>query len=286
MVLKVAGGKRFSENEEVDNPDIGFLAYFIPSNVSSLGRVTQFLALLSYSMFADDSLKDVVKAVETFPTISKAKDGDKVRCLLFSCLLRFSQGILATFVVLLLVINTQDVVDIILNFTAVNFISGFDDIAFELAQWGKYGPVFKAEANRIENLTVPDCIYRKYDHVRYRFTILPLAAVLVILLSSIAAGQDSENRWLTQIMRVQFKDGSLFEDFSGCYELDTNSTSRFRKRENYVSFQENKKSARFGYCQTNRKWILHWGNSTDACDILDEESIAYSTKTIFFGTKQ
>ncbi len=286
MVLKVAGGKRLSENEEMDNPDNGFLSYFIPSNVSSLGRITQFLALLSYSIFADDSLKDVVTAVETFPSVSKAKEGDKVYCMLFSCLLRFSQGVLATIVVLLLVINTQDVVEIILNFTAVNFISGFDEIAFELTLWGRYGSVFKAEANRIKNLPVPDCLHRKHDHVRYQCTILPLAAVLVILLSSIAFGQDSDNIWLTQIMRVQFKDGSLFEDFSGCYQLDTNSTSRTRKRENYVSLHNNAQRATFGYCQTNRKWILHRGNSNDACDILDEERIAYSTKTNYFGKKQ
>jgi hypothetical protein len=35
---------------------------------------------------------------------------------------------LACLVVLLLVINTTDVVDIVLNFTAVNFISAFDDV--------------------------------------------------------------------------------------------------------------------------------------------------------------
>ena len=36
--------------------------------------------------------------------------------------------------VVFLVINTNDVIDIVLNFTAVGFISEFDDIAFELAQ--------------------------------------------------------------------------------------------------------------------------------------------------------
>ena len=282
MVLKVAGGKKLSENEDMDNPDNGFLSYFIPSNVSSLSRMTQFMALASYSFFADDSLKDVVKAVETFPKLSKVQPGDKVNCMIFSCFLRFSQGILATMVVFLLVINTQDVVEIILNFTAVNFISGFDEIAFELAQWGKYGPTFKAEAHRIEDLMVPDCIYRKYDHVRYLCTILPVATLLIILLSAIAIGQDSDNVWLTQILRVQFQDGSVFEDYSGCYGLDFKTMSRSRKRENYVSLYDNGESTRFGYCQDTRKWILHKSNTTNACNLPNGSMIAYSTKTYYF----
>lgn len=282
MVLRVAGGKKLSENEDMDNPDNGFFSYFIPSNVSSLSRMTQFLALLSYCVFADDSLKDIVKAVETFPNFAKAKPEDKVGWMVVSSALRFSQGALATVVVLLLVIQTQDVIDIILNFTAVNFISGFDDIAFELAQWGKYGPGFKAEADRIEDLTVPDCIYRRHSHVRYTCTILPTALVLVVLASSIAIGQDSDKVWLTQRLRVQFQDGSVFEDYSGCYELDRETSTRMRKRENYVSFGANTQAAQFGYCLDNRKWLLYEGNASSACEVEEEDKIAYSTKTYNF----
>lgn len=266
--------------QDMDNPSEGFFSYFIPSNVSLLSRMTQFMALLSYCVFADESLKDIVRAVETFPKFSKVKEGDKFRCMVFSCVLRFTQGSLATVVVLLLVMQTQDVIDIILNFTAVNFISGFDDIAFELAQWGKYGPKLKAEADRIEELTVPDCIYRKYDHIRYRYTILPIAIVLIILAASIAIGQNSDHVWLTQRLRVQFEDGSLFEDYSGCYKLDSQSSSWFRKRENYISLEANAQNATFGYCEENRKWILYVGNESDPCEA---QQIAYSSKTYYFG---
>ena len=158
------------------NPDDGMLADFIPANVPPLARATQFFAILSYCIFADESVKDVVTAVETFPKFNKAKPDDKVRCMVFSCTLRFIQGMvslkssvsivyyvirlyiislisircteryvffskfnlfcsifaflskLACLVVLLLVINTTDVVEIVLNFTAVNFVSAFDDV--------------------------------------------------------------------------------------------------------------------------------------------------------------
>jgi hypothetical protein len=35
-------------------------------------------------------------------------------------------------------------------------------------KWGKYGPALEAEAKRIEGLPLPDCIYLKNKHVRYR----------------------------------------------------------------------------------------------------------------------
>jgi hypothetical protein len=151
-----------SKKKDIDNPSDDMIASFIPSNVGSLTRATQFCAILSYCVFADESLKDVVTAVETFPRFDKAKPGDKTRCMVFSCTLRFVQGSLAILAVLLLVVTTSDVIDIILNFTAVNFISGFDDVAFELAIWGKYGTTLQAEAKRIEKLPVPHCIYRKH----------------------------------------------------------------------------------------------------------------------------
>ena len=243
------------------------------------------MALLSYCIFADESLKDIVTAVETFPKFCKAKEGDKVRCMVFSCVLRFTQGMLATFVVLLLVITTADVIDIILNFTAVNFISGFDDVAFELAKWGKYGPCLEAEAKRIEELPAPECIYRKYQHVRYRFTILPIAAVLIILLSVVAFRQDSKDAWLTKRLRVQFEDDSNLEPYSGCYVMDeeVRVNTRGDKRALYESFEDSPNRAKFAYCQDNRKWFLFTGNSTTACDIPEELKVAYSDRTYTFG---
>ena len=258
--------------------------YFIPSNVSALSRMTQFVALISYCVFADDSLKDIVTAIEMFPRFDRVTRDDKIYCMLFSCCLRFSQGVLASIVVLLLVIRTPDVIDIILNFAAVNFISGFDEIAFELARWGKYGPSLKAEADRIQDTKVPDCIYRKYDHVRYRYTIAMAATVLLILLTTVALAQKSTKIWVTQRLRVQFKDGSLFEDYSGCYEMDREIASRSHPWKNYDSFGANEAS--FGYCDKAAKWYLyeHKENRTagyDACDY--REIIASSARTYTYG---
>eukprot|EP00531_Pseudo-nitzschia_arenysensis_P000586 CAMPEP_0116127834 /NCGR_PEP_ID=MMETSP0329-20121206/7043_1 /TAXON_ID=697910 /ORGANISM="Pseudo-nitzschia arenysensis, Strain B593" /LENGTH=1048 /DNA_ID=CAMNT_0003621943 /DNA_START=256 /DNA_END=3405 /DNA_ORIENTATION=+ len=282
LVLRVAH-PTLSTNENDDNPDEddtgGFaFAKFVPSNNNTLSRWTQYMALLSYCFFADASVKDVVTAVETFPRFSRAKPGDKVWLIVLSCVLRLFQGLLSTIVVFLLVVNTSDVIDIILNFTAVNFVSDFDDIAFELCQWGKYGPSLKVEADRIVTLPAPACIYRKYQHVRYRWTVVPIAFVLLIGLFVISMNQSSLNDWLTVNLRIQFKDDPLRYGFNGCYRF----TERIDKRVIFESYKANKEQAKIGYCSEKRKWFLFTGDETNACNLTKEEEWAISSKTYAF----
>ena len=52
--------KNLSSNGEVDNPDDGLLAQFVHSDADPLVRATQILAIISYSLFAESSLQDVV----------------------------------------------------------------------------------------------------------------------------------------------------------------------------------------------------------------------------------
>ena len=121
---------------DTDNPDADEGSYgwsgYIPANNNILTKATQFMCLISYCVFADESLKDLITAVETFPKFSRVKQGDKVQCMVISSILRGIQGLMATTVVMLLVVTSSDVVEIILNFTALNFISVLDDVGFEL----------------------------------------------------------------------------------------------------------------------------------------------------------
>eukprot|EP00531_Pseudo-nitzschia_arenysensis_P000398 CAMPEP_0116156516 /NCGR_PEP_ID=MMETSP0329-20121206/22873_1 /TAXON_ID=697910 /ORGANISM="Pseudo-nitzschia arenysensis, Strain B593" /LENGTH=1018 /DNA_ID=CAMNT_0003653603 /DNA_START=73 /DNA_END=3129 /DNA_ORIENTATION=- len=281
MVLRVIH-PRLSTNENDDNPDAGqdnsFWAYFIPANAGNLSKATQFMALTTYCVFADESLKDIATAIETFPNFKRVKSGDNVGLIVTSCLLRLVQGVLATFVVFLLVTSTTDVIDIILNFTAVNFISAFDDVAFELAQEGKYGPALQNEADRIEELPCPPCMYRKRQHVRYALTVIPVFVTLFVSMLALTISQQSSEIWLTKTLRVQFKDDPLRGVYNGCY----NETMRVSKRVLFESFEKNEEAAKFGYCQVDKKWYLYTGANEDPCEIMEEDKVAFSSKTYLF----
>jgi hypothetical protein len=137
-------GVRRQSFADVDNPDAGTesataqsIAEFVPSQVSPLVRATQIMATLTYIIFADSTIRDIVLGVELFPSFKQKTANDKVGCMAFSSILRLSQGTLAIIVTLFLIATTSNVIEIILNFTAVNFISTLDDVGFEVIKWGE-----------------------------------------------------------------------------------------------------------------------------------------------------
>jgi hypothetical protein len=122
-----------------DNPSEEWYGELFATESSPLVKGAQVMSLLTYIIFADASLADMITAVHTFPKFKQTNANDRILCMVFSCTLRFVQGFLAMIVAVILVITSNDVIDIILNFTALNFISALDDVAFEFSLSGKYG---------------------------------------------------------------------------------------------------------------------------------------------------
>jgi len=268
---------------EIDNPSDGFFASFIPANVTTLVAATQTTAVLSYCVFADSSLKDCVLAVELFPRFDRFNKGnDRVTLMALSSVLRFSQGFLAILATLLLIVTTDDVIEIILNFAAVNFISTLDEIAFELAKWGKYGPALEMEAKRIEKRPLPFCMYRKNRHTRYMLTVVPIGLMLLCLVIAMMTGQSNNDLWVTKTLRVQFQESTGLESYSGCFEMDPDLS--FYKRKNYNSYHENPDQGTIGYCKEERKWRLFMNvdEEHNPCDVDRTNELAHSGTTDYF----
>lgn len=275
---------------ESDNPDseMGFAAKFIPANTSAIVRATQYIAIAAYVIFPDSSLQDVTTALRTFPRSAYVQTDDPIGCMRFSCLLRGVQGFLATIAALLLVITLSDtVVDIILNFTAVNFISNLDDAAFFLAMSGEFGPVMKAEARQIANEELPASMYRKSSkHVYYRIVTGFVSIFVFGVLIAVMVAQDSNYKWITRELRVQFHEGTGLGDYSGCFEI--NDESVYFQRHIYNSFDSSGTNTSFGYCRTDRQWILFEDDNDridpyDPCDVSRSNfEIARSSRTDSF----
>lgn len=152
---------RLRTTGEVDNTESGeWIGNDIfPSTSGYLVRTTQVISLMVFIFFPGETLMDVSKAVRFFPSANKGEvEQWDVHGLRLSCSLRLLQGLLSTLAVWLLVMTASDVVDIILNFTAINFISNLDDKAFELAKSGNYGKSLEKAANRINKKELPVCV--------------------------------------------------------------------------------------------------------------------------------
>jgi hypothetical protein len=282
----------WSNNGDGDNPDGGResfierIARSIPANVSPITRATQVAAMLSYFIFADSTILDVVMAIELFPRFNQATHDDKIGCMVFSSILRLTQGTLAIFVTFFLVITTPTTIDIILNFTAINFISTLDNVGFRIIKWGKYGPKFEEEAKRIETLPLPRCIYRKYKHIRYLCTVIPIGMMFFSMIGYIIILQEDNSVWITKTFRVQFQDKEQgLQVYNGCYKKNEAAIDRKEgfKRKLYEGFGNNAESAKFSYCIKDRRWILFKGDITNACDLGENNNaLARSSKTDTF----
>eukprot|EP00536_Pseudo-nitzschia_multiseries_P014994 jgi/Psemu1/216542/e_gw1.800.32.1 len=261
-----------------DNPADGVLSNIVAANASPVVQATQFLAILSYILFADASILDITAAVEAFPNFSKVANGDKVKCMVFSSMVRCLQGFLAMFAAFLLIITSNTAVEIVLNFSAVNFISSMDNVAFMLALSGKYGEQIEEEAKRITKLQLPRCMSRR-KHTRFHITLASLAVIFVAFISGIIITQENPKKWRTSVLRVEFQDKEL-QAYTGCYEINQTKVQGLNlyKRDVYFLSDGDNQTARFQYCINERRWILST-NTTNAChDDAKNEELAKSSK--------
>ena len=263
-----------------DNPTDGVFADFINTEASPVVVATRIVALLTSIIFIDSSVMDIIVAVHSFPTYSMVTKRDNFWNLAFSCILRFTQGFLAQLVMLILIFNTNDPIDIILNFTALNFVSQLDDMAFDLAKSGKYGKKFENECMRVEQAPLPVCMYRNRKHGRFLVTIIFLGTVVFAIFFIFVYKMYHPTQWETQILRIQFKEDDGFQVYNGCYYKDMDRKKNLR-RNFYNSSDVNQKTAQFGFCGEDRRWRLFEGNSTetDACNAAE---IIHSTTTDYF----
>ena len=234
---------------------------------------------LFYMLFPDASLLDVAKAIELFPRFNPRTADDKTRCIVFSCFLRVTQGLLAIIAVFLLVMTSSDVIEIVLNFTAVNFISQMDEVAFILAKSGKYGTIYEQAAKDIEQEPLPTCINRKRKHIRYRHVMISIATVLFVMLSYIGFSQESNTHWITNTLKVEFEDTTELQLFNGCYDIDV--AVSYSKRYNYIYSNDDTNQIQFGYCKKSRRWVLFKSGNDDPCEA-EEGELAHSSKTDSF----
>ena len=272
---------------ETDNPDqgreglLGLFANFTPANSTPIIKTTQIVSLAAYAIFPDSSLQDVVRAFQLFP-LGSACRRKGLGYLRFSCILRLTQGIVGMIVTLILVLTSSTVVDIILNFTAVNFISGLDDDAFALALAGEFSPALQEEAKRIIATTLPPCRFKDKESKWkcYKKVTLLVVGFLVAMISSVFAFQNSSNIWVTQVLRIQFQEETGLNDYSGCFVMDTDLRSIEFSRRTYNSFDTGPLGTSIGYCREERQWILFGANTTtDPCNAT---VLARSSKTDTF----
>jgi Leucine-rich repeat (LRR) protein len=288
--ILVRRGTRGEIDNPVDDPLLAsaFFKTFIPAGSQRIVRITQFVAILYFVIFPDASQKDIVTGVMSLPRRSKVKPGDRVLSMRFSCGLRLLSGFSGVFATLVLIITATTVVDIVLNFTAITFISKLDDYAFELCAQGEFGKSLQAEAERIAITNLPRCMRREriQKHIYIFWVKAVLLVALLVIMTMILVWQNY--LWVSQSFRVQFDESSGLKEYSGCYKVNgLRHRHKFFLRNTYSSEIPGVDAA-VGYCRDERTWLIYESTiEKDPCKIEDyfarsEETDNFDISSSFF----
>ena len=191
----------------------------------------------------------------------------------------------------MLIIQSSEVFDLMLNFTAVLFLSELDDLAFGLSNRGYFGLNIKKEATRVKqtfyfySTETEQRAYKSYYH----------SALLAIVLVAMYIGFFIT--WIKQVrgmdyytcdtnlgsIHVEFGDGVVpsLGLFSGFYELSKKQTIGSRVGYQHFDIPQ----AKFGYCDQNSVWTFFYDDEDkdDPCiSVLarSSETISYDIMTI------
>ena len=148
--------------------------YFgFPTNVTSSVRIAEVIALIISGGTEEDTRTALNLLCAGYPNCSFfTKQRIRVSLLNWrsSIFARLSEGILSIFLTFLLVMRSTDVVDLLLNFSAMMFVSVLDDTAFSLSYQGFLGLTCKKMADEVASAYYRRrrrrnslCLYKRSD---------------------------------------------------------------------------------------------------------------------------
>eukprot|EP00984_Skeletonema_dohrnii_P025011 scaffold14154_cov114-Skeletonema_dohrnii-CCMP3373.AAC.5 len=124
----------------------------LPVNVHPSVRAAEFLSTVVAIIIQDDARKAVTLLRDGFDQdLPKAFEGTTKAKWILSILLRAFVGMFGLFLTFLLIMQSTDVINLLLNFLAMEFVSQLDDLVFVLTREGFFGRRLQKEAKKLSN---------------------------------------------------------------------------------------------------------------------------------------
>ena len=188
-------------------------------------------------------------------------------------MLYFGSGLMGLATSFLLVVTSEEIVELVLNFTAIEFISLLDNVAFDIAEKGFLG---------VQNKEAADKVAESRFQVNYALRWSPkikFCCLLILLLTMMgcwawAFFQQFSGALLAHSLVVQFDD-SFRQDlgsYSGIFVLQKDRTmSRAR--------YHGERGGTIGYCELENQWEFYLEEESELC----ANAIVISSKTVSYN---
>uniref|UniRef100_A0A7S4INK8 EGF-like domain-containing protein n=1 Tax=Odontella aurita TaxID=265563 RepID=A0A7S4INK8_9STRA len=246
----------------------------IPSGVTTVVRISQFLAVL----IAVATQDDLITAINTLHT---GYDGGLVQRRgiggfrwqwILSVFCRFAEGAVCLTVTFILIMASDDVVGLFLDFLAVTFVSTLDDIAFALARDGYFSKRLRKETGEVLRVRIPKS--HQVGHCFRPVVFLVVSAAMLTGWGIVSTNQKKGVYLSSNRIAVQFGDEfrATLGFFSSIYEVDEFDKTRGGRpiyREIGPDGAANS-DAQFAYCDSENAWTFSFasvqGEASDPCD--------------------
>jgi len=247
----------------------------VPPGVAALVRVVQVIAIIIAFLVETDTLTALRAVIyrNGFDEMANSFNGFTPWKYDVANFLLGGQGLLGKVVAFYLIIFADNVFDLLLNFTAVMFISELNEIVCFLATDGYVGKEAETLGKKIEEMQFPRRPPKgimRHVHVLIHGLIMVGAFVAFSFVAFEQASQES----LAEFVKVQFGDDvdPTLGLFSGCYEKNITFTfggwDSWDSRVQYVRTQPDRGDGKFDYCLDDglQTWVFATDQSKTSCD--------------------
>jgi hypothetical protein len=250
----------------------------IPANVAPAVRLTQFIAIIISVLTQADIRTSLEQANEGYSKDRIGKEFGKASCgkWWFGTACRFLQGALGLFVTFLLLVKVDNVLDLLLNFTAIEFVSQLDNVAFSLAGTGYFGSKSAEKSEEIDEISYPQA--RDGKKRRKTVQVLLLGVVFSAMLGGwgvIVKKQKSSQYLCKRMLVISSQTGSVIE--SGFYNLTVFPENYLRGEYRHQNgTEESQPGFRFVYCQDLAVWTFSssgFRNNGWGCDFTAKSAV-------------
>ncbi|CAB9529527.1 unknown protein [Seminavis robusta] len=279
----------------IDVVDWGGNGLNLPPMVDLSVTIAQGVALFQAVAFQSDLIQVVMKFKDGFhPEVLDTHPGATYSTWLLSCLAQLFAGLLLLVTIFILVMQVDSVLDIMLNFAALEFMADIDDVAFTLAKSGFIGSSTQRAAYEVANLKIPKrtTTNRGFLHRSWKTGIfLMILSILLVGWLSIVALRSS-GQYVCNTIIVNMGDGfvSSLGTFNGMYDLDFSGGFQLERRGRYVERRsieiDTPGRGVFAYCDDIKAWTFQVelkdnNEEGDACSW-----IARSAETATFDIRE
>ena len=236
---------------DVENERSGTVP-LVPKGVPSPVHGGQTVAILLIAVVQDGFWESILHIVNGFDSHLESQ-GVTFHWWLITNIMRLSEGLYASAVTFILVINSDNNTDLFKDFTAMTFVSSFDNIVYQLAKMNALGLRMKKATDKVEALEIRRNLFRfpvdkSYRvHSKFLYLIRPLAVVVYLLIAMYTIWfvfcfyPQITGALVCQKVHFQFNDNiePSLAYFSGTYEYQKN----FNLMSYSTTYKESKSSA-------------------------------------------